>query len=266
MCKNETSEKESMHMYEWYQDFYRATKVSKAYAKYCEMVFGKNFSQHGFSDIKQLNKLLEVTAIKEGDIVLDLGCGNGLMAEYVSDITKAHVYGVDYSAEAIKQAIERTIAKKNRLTFEEGCVGIKKFPEGFFDVIISIDSIFFGKNMIETLKRLKESLKPTGKMAIFYSEFIFDENKPLNKLKANNTELAKALNSCKLNFETFDFTKEHYLHMQCKKQAVQSLKCDFEAEGNTFLYKNINEESVDSAVSFESFQKFSSRYLYYVQV
>jgi cyclopropane fatty-acyl-phospholipid synthase-like methyltransferase len=135
-------EKESMHMYKWYTDFYRATKDSKAYFKFCEAVYGKNFSQHGFSDIKQLQKLLEVAKIEQDDIILDLGCGNGLMAEYISDLTDAHVFGIDYIPEAIKQAQDRTINKKHRLTFKEGCIGEKQFPPEFFDVIISIDTIF----------------------------------------------------------------------------------------------------------------------------
>ena len=96
-------EKEKMHMFQWYQDFYHATKDSKAYARFCELVFGMNISQHGFSDMHQLQKLIEVTRMSAGNAVLDIGCGNGLMAEYFSDLTGACVFGIDYSPEAISK-------------------------------------------------------------------------------------------------------------------------------------------------------------------
>lgn len=63
--------KETMHMFSWYQNFYLAAKTSKAFEKYCKTVFGINFSQHGFSDIKQINKMIEAAKIKESDVVLD---------------------------------------------------------------------------------------------------------------------------------------------------------------------------------------------------
>lgn len=253
-------------IYYWYREFYSVTKDSKAYAKFCEAVYSKNFSQHGFSNIRQLQKLLEVAGIEKKDIVLDLGCGNGLMAEYISDLTEAHVYGIDYIPEAIKQAQDRTVDKRHRLTFEEGCIGEKQFPSGFFNVIISIDSIFFGRNMVETLTQLKESLKPKGQMLIFYPEFRFDSNKSLEILKANNTELAKALDKCNLKYETWDFTLEHYKFMRLKHHVAQDLKSEFEAEGNQFLYKNLNDESIDDLMTFDSFKDFSTRYLYHIRL
>lgn len=258
--------KESIHMYRWYTDFYKATKDSKAYAKYCKAVFGENFSQHGFSDIKQIKKLLNVTGISKDDIVLDLGCGNGLMAEYISNLTRAQVFGIDYIPEAIKQAQGRTIKKRDRLTFEEGCIGEKQFPRAFFDVILSVDTIFFGKDMVETLTQLKKSLKPKGQMGILYSEFRFNPKESAEKLKADKTKLAQALKKCNLKYKTWNFTKEHYKHMRLKYKVAQELKSEFEAEGNQFLYENISTESANDSVTFDKFKTFSTRYLYHISL
>jgi hypothetical protein len=118
--------------------------------------------------------------------------------------------------------------------------------------------------MVETLTQLKECLKSKGQMLIFYSEFRFDPNKSLEILKFNNTELAKALDKCNLVYETWDFTLEHYKFMRLKHQVAQDLRSDFETEGNQFLYKNVNDESADGSITFDSFKEFSTRYLYHI--
>ena len=50
--------------------------------------------------------------------MLDLGCGNGKMAEYISDCTGANLTGIDFIPFAIQQAQERTQAKRDRLEFK----------------------------------------------------------------------------------------------------------------------------------------------------
>ncbi len=39
---------------------------------------------------------MEALRLRSGDRVLDLGCGNGMIAEYISDRAAAHVMGLDY--------------------------------------------------------------------------------------------------------------------------------------------------------------------------
>ena len=66
-----------------------------------------------------LDLLAHVGKLPGGGIV-DLGCGNGMIAEYISDVTDAHVTGLDYIPTAIAQAQARTAAKADRLTFPVG--------------------------------------------------------------------------------------------------------------------------------------------------
>lgn len=49
--------------------------------------------------------------------VLELGCGKGLITEYMSDITKSHITGIDIGVEAITSANNRT-GKRDRLVFD----------------------------------------------------------------------------------------------------------------------------------------------------
>jgi hypothetical protein len=76
-------------IYYWYRDFYAAVETSRAFDEYSRRVLGANFGQHGFSDINQTKKMLDLLILDKSSRALDIGCGNGKMAEYISDLTQA---------------------------------------------------------------------------------------------------------------------------------------------------------------------------------
>ena len=57
------SEEKDLLFYEAYEDFYDMAHKSKAFSDFCKEAYGEDFSQDGFSDIKQINKI--VPYIKE---------------------------------------------------------------------------------------------------------------------------------------------------------------------------------------------------------
>ena len=44
--------------YEEYEQFYKMTEKSKTFESFCRDAFGQDFSQDGFSDINQINRIL----------------------------------------------------------------------------------------------------------------------------------------------------------------------------------------------------------------
>ena len=50
----------NLPMFDWYENFYHAVEKSVAYSEFCKTVFGIDFSQHGFSDIIQIQELLKI--------------------------------------------------------------------------------------------------------------------------------------------------------------------------------------------------------------
>ncbi len=80
----------------WHKEYYLAVKHSKAHAEYCKRLFGRNLSQDGFSDMEQLHILLNKFNVGSHSKILDLGCGDGKIAEFFSDATGGIVYGMDY--------------------------------------------------------------------------------------------------------------------------------------------------------------------------
>src|SRR5512140_1846607 len=138
-------------MKEFYESFYAAVETSQAHHAFCERVFGRDLCQHGFMDQRQLDLLLQVTQPDSTKDVLDLGCGNGRIAEYLSDHSGAHFTGLDYIPLAILQAQIRTITKASRLAFLLGDINQLELPLHAFDLVVSIDSIYFSTDYTTTI-------------------------------------------------------------------------------------------------------------------
>src|SRR5512144_3000981 len=103
--------------YAWCCDFYARAPHSPAHAAFCRRVYGRDLCQTGLADMAQLRRMLPATDLPHGQRALDLGCGLGLITEYLSDTTQAYVAGLDDVPVAIKVAQERTRAKQPRLAF-----------------------------------------------------------------------------------------------------------------------------------------------------
>ncbi len=249
---------------DWYNRFYEAAQKSDAYSEYCKKVFGEDFTQQGFSDIAQIDFMLRLLSIQPADAVLDMGCGNGKMIEYVSDTTGATCRGFDFSSVAIREARRRTCGKTARLRFDEGCIGVQQYPENSLDFVISVDTVFFGEDLSKTIADIFHWLKPGGKAVIFYSPFRFDTTKSKDMLRPDGTDVAIALQAAHILYDTYDFTKEHFEHMQRKKQIITSMEQAFRKEGlsSSILYENAFRESTEGTMSYAEFTAFSTRYLY----
>jgi SAM-dependent methyltransferase len=259
-------DQESFAMWSWYRKYYQATADSRANATFCERLYGRNLGQHGFADMAQLERLLELTVPGPGQRVLDLGCGQGAMAEYISDRTGAHVTGIDYIPEAICQALERIEGKRHRLDFQVGDMARIHLPPGSFDLILSIDTLYF-TGLRETVGQLKDLLKPGGQMGILYSHGA-DPSTPIavfrrETLPPERTPLGEALRYHGLPFRTWDLTADDYRHAQRKKRIAEELRAEFEAEGHLFLYENRHGEAEGVMAAIEA--GAHARYLYHVQ-
>ena len=240
-------------IYYWYRDFYSAIDNSAAFDEYSRRVFGMNLGQHDFSDVNQLKKMVDLLRLNKSLKVLDIGCGNGKMAEYISDLTGASITGIDYIQEAVKQANRRTQHKRNRLNFKTANLEYLDFADESFDIIISVDTIYFGRTMKNTLAGLTRVLKLNGQMAIF-------------KIDYQTEAFLEALIENNLVYQVCDFTQEHRKHMFLKHKVVKELQQVFMSEGNTFVWENLVAESfTDVSVVDKSDFDPTVRYLYIVK-
>jgi SAM-dependent methyltransferase len=87
------------HLY-FYNGYFTRAETSEAHARFCKMVYGRDLCQHGMMDMEQLDALIAALGLGPGSRVLELGCGNGRIAEYISDVTEAHVFmAADFASE-----------------------------------------------------------------------------------------------------------------------------------------------------------------------
>lgn len=248
----------------FYERFYSAVATSRAYAEFCQRVFGRNFGQHGFADMAQLDTLIASLAIGPGDRVLDLGCGNGTMAAYIAEATGAHVTGIDFSPTAIGQAQRLAAARPGHLAFQVADIAALPFPPASFDAIVAVDTLYF-TDLDATVADLKTLLRPGGRMGIFWSQGADPERPievfPRETLPADCTDLARALQRHGLAYQVMDFTSADLIHAQLKRAVLLDLQAQFAAEGNTFLYDNRmgEAEGVIAAIAAGA----HARYLYY---
>ncbi|MGD0272266.1 MAG: methyltransferase domain-containing protein [Gaiellaceae bacterium] len=251
-------------MKDFYEAFYAAVEHSPAHHAFCERVFGKDLCQHGFADLEQLELLIEVAGLGPNQRLLDLGCGNGMIAEYLSDRTGARVTGLEYIPLAIEQARRRTAAKSDRLAFEVGDINQLELAQSTFDLVLSIDSMYFSDDYAATIRELRTALRPGGRMAIFYSHgrepWVPVEEFPAETLSPDKTPLAEALDANGLSFRSWDLTTQEYRLALRREEVLSELRPQFEAEGTLFIYENRMGDAEGFSRAIEA--GLHARYLY----
>ncbi|MBI5877931.1 MAG: methyltransferase domain-containing protein [Chloroflexi bacterium] len=254
-------------MKEFYTAYYTTVERSAAHYAFCERVFGRDLCQHGFTDMEQCELLLRVAPLGAGQNVLDLGCGNGMITEYLSDCTGAQFTGLDYIAEAIERAQRRTAAKAGRLSFQVGDINRLDLPRGAYDLVLSIDTIYFSDDYAATVGALNAALRPSGRLAFFYSQgrepWVPREQFDAASILPDNTPLARALSANGLAYRTWNLTAQDYRLAQRRKAVLPELKAQFEAEGAQFIYDNRigDADGVSQAIE----EGLHARYLYLAQ-
>jgi SAM-dependent methyltransferase len=220
----------------WYCDFYARTRTSPTNAAYCRRVFGADLCQDGFMDMAALEQLLEVTTIRAGERVLDLGCGSGGMAAYVAERSGAHVSGLDYIPEAIRQA--RELAHPH-LDFTVGNMDEIPYPPASFDVILAVDTLYMPNDLAGTLRQLRGTLRPGGRLGAYYSFALWEDLAAgQENLLPERTPLGLALAEAGFSFRAWDVTAEDEAHARRKLEVMNDLRAAFEREGNAFLVEN----------------------------
>lgn len=216
-------------------------QTSQAFSEFCRRVFGKDLNQADMMDLPQLEKMLEVLKLSEKNRVLDIACGTGQIAEYISAKTGANVLGIDIAAGAIQNALQRTQDHRHRLNYQTGNMDHLDFPSGSFDTVIAIASIHYANDKSATIGQIKQALTPGGQLAIFSFQYQREDDPPEISLP-ENSEVGKALEEHGFSYQTWDHTQQEIAIRKKQLQAAKDLLAEFEAEGNLDLAEDRIEE------------------------
>jgi ubiquinone/menaquinone biosynthesis C-methylase UbiE len=255
-------ERPDMYWY-YYQKFYPAARASAAHSRLCERVFGQDLCQEGMTDMAALKDLLTRLDLNPGDHLLDLGCGAGVIAEYISDQTGAKVTRLDYATPAIAEANERTADKRSRLKFLKGDMNALDLPEQSFDAAISLDTLYWVDDLTDTLSQVARTIKPGGQIGIFMVQSRPEGASP-NTAESDNTELARALSKLGLSYDAHDYTTQNAEFWRRNWEAATALRDDFEAEGNGFITASLIREAEEDFLPAINAGTMT-RYLYHVR-
>lgn len=114
-------------------------------------------------------------AVRPGDMILDAGCGPGVMSELalrlIPDLRITLLDPLDVMLDAAKSRISNPLCKFTKGFFEE-----LPFPHGVFDVVMCGFSLRDSKDLDRALDEIKRVLKPGGKL------LLVDLGKPDNQI------------------------------------------------------------------------------------
>ena len=103
--------------------------------------------------------------LKDGNSVLDIGCGGGATLSKIAGMTKSgHIMGVDYSDVSVKMSKDTNaeMISSGRMEIIEASVEDLPFEDNSFDRIITVESFYFWPDPQNDLKEVYRVLNNNG--------------------------------------------------------------------------------------------------------
>jgi 2-polyprenyl-3-methyl-5-hydroxy-6-metoxy-1,4-benzoquinol methylase len=139
--------------------------LDKSYEKYHSLeAWERQYSQdhYDLSVPKEDGRYGALTALlrryDRGGPILDVGCGDGLLALRYRPLSESHLVGIDYSKTAIEVARGRNLPNT-----EFHVADLTQFrPAMSFSVIVFNEALYYIANYVETLKSMESLMQPQG--------------------------------------------------------------------------------------------------------
>lgn len=121
-------------------------------------------SQYSQEQYSKYSKALENTVVPSGSIVLDAGCGTGLLFDRISPAAKI-VVGIDVSSELLLRAKEKAseIDNVHLLMADADCL---PFRNSCFDLVLAFTMLQNMPRPLETLKAFRKTARPEGTIIV----------------------------------------------------------------------------------------------------
>jgi len=126
-----------------------------------------------------LAHILEMLALRPGDLLVDLGCGRGGPGLWLARETGARLVGLDFSPKGIALAT-RTAERFALLTpaqFRVALFDATGLPDASADGVVSVDALPFAPDRDAALRELRRVLRP-GARAVFTAARSADDQPP----------------------------------------------------------------------------------------
>lgn len=121
------------------------------------------------------DKIAEKLELTSEDVVLDAGCGEGVVSRYLAEEYQANITGI--TLVPFEAKIARTDAHSSdagsKLSYHVMDYSNTAFPDNTFDAVYTTEALCHSPDIERTLRELFRILKPGGRFAFF--EYTFDE-------------------------------------------------------------------------------------------
>jgi SAM-dependent methyltransferase len=129
------------------------------------------------SNIEMTRKSIEALRLSSSDSILELGHGNcGHLEEIVCLSDDIRYVGLEVSETMWQEA--QTINSSGQAEFILYNGREIPFPDNTFERILTVNTIYFWTNPVETIKEIERTLKPGGICILTYAEKSFMEKLP----------------------------------------------------------------------------------------
>jgi cyclopropane fatty-acyl-phospholipid synthase-like methyltransferase len=218
---------------EW--DFlYRMMDESPAFRQYCWAAHENPMVQMNELDKETLERMFELLRLNKTSRVVDIGCGNGCLAEWISDRSGAQVTGIDISPYAIGSALTRTKIKRERLDFRVGDINrLQAALDGIsvIDTFLALETLYASDDLDRTIGELKRQLSSDGQMLFIANQHIEQPETQSYRLQSEQTDIAVAIKSLDFSLRVFDLTLNKTRYLENSLHLLEQYKPAFEREG-----------------------------------
>jgi len=113
-----------------------------------------------------LGEVVAELRLDRGDVLLDLACGRGGYGLGIAARTGASLIGVDFSAEAVRQANVLAQRRGQAAEFRVGDLAATGLPDASVRGVACIDAIQFAVDLDAALTEVRRVLAPGGRVAL----------------------------------------------------------------------------------------------------
>lgn len=139
--------------------------------------------------------------------VLELGCASGKSLKFLANKGASEVWGIDISEEQIKKA--KTLQLTNAFFFISPMENNPGIPLDYFDYVLSLYSIGYSSNPIQTIELSSNYLKKGGKFILSWTHPFFNclgiENEKIFINHSYNDESPKIIKKGSNEIELFQY-------------------------------------------------------------